>query len=436
MNSVLRARWRLDASWRNDGTIRHAAFMFVGTMSLNVASFLMFVILGRLIPVRDYGELLSLLSIVMIVSVPVGLLQPVITRVAAEITAGGDGSALRRLSRSLTWPFAGVGCAIIVVTTIARDPIATYFHIEHPITVVVAGILLAKMAVLPIQRAILQGGQRYGEYSLSQIIEAVVKLSAVPALAFAGFGVAGALTGYVASGAASFLFNAWMVRLRFGPPASRINVPWRRLFVGARRMALVTFTLTVLSLYDVVIVKHAFGPQDAGVYSAAAVVGRALLAVVAFVPALILPKVSLAFARGETTAHFLRGGMVATLVPVVLALVLVISMPDIILRIMAGPAFSAAAPLVVPLSLSAALLAVSGTLAAYLTARKSFDFVLPLCGLALTEIVTVALWHPSFLTVARTVALGHAALLLTLAVATAWDLNKVALKVLPQEAGA
>lgn len=433
MSAASHVLLQVRSGWWKHGTVRHATFMFVGNVSFNAASFLMFVILGRIVTVRDYGEVLSLLSIVMILSVPAGLLQPVITRAAAELIASGNRSAVSRVARSLTWPFVLLAVLIIAISTISRYPVAAYFHIERPSTIVWSGILLATSVLSPIQRAILQGAQQFGEYSLSQIIEATVKLIAVPVFAAAGLGVAGVLAGYIISLATAVAFNASVVRTRFGSARQNVVIPWRQLLRGARRTALAALTLTVLPLYDVIIVKHAFDPQNAGVYSAAAVVGRALLALVAFIPALIVPKVAVALARHEPTAQYLRGGLLATLGPIILALTLVVTAPGLVLGTMAGPAFSVGARLVLPLSLSGALLAIAGTISAYLTARKSFKFVVPLCTFAFLEIVTVAAWHPSLLTVARTVAIGHGVLLLSIALAAVQGTKKRIIGIVPRQ---
>lgn len=434
MSAASHVLLQVRSGWWKDGTVRHAAFMFVGNMSFNAASFLMFVILGRLITVRDYGELLSLLSIIMILSLPAGLLQPVITRVVAELIARGDRSAISRLARSLVLPFVLLALLVIAMSSVLSHTIAAYFHIERATTVVCAGIVLGTSMISPIQRAILQGGQRYYEYSVSQIIEAGAKLTVPPTIAVLGFGVSGALAGYVVAALSAVAFNAWILRSRFGSPSPSLVIPWHQLFIGARRTALVAFILTALSLYDVVIVKHVFDPEHAGIYSAAAVVGRAILTLVGFIPALILPKVSLAFARREATAHYLGAGLVATSIPIILALALVLSEPGIVLRTMAGTAFVIGAPLVAPLAISGALLAIAGTLSAYLTARKSFDFVAPLCVFAVLEIVTVAVWHPSLLAVAHVVTVGNAAVLLSMAIAAAPDIGKIAVAMLPRPA--
>src|SRR4029077_10348920 len=63
-----------------------------------------------------------------------------------------------------------------------------------------------------------------------------------------------------------------------------------------------TLALAVLVSSDIVLVKHFFGAQQAGEYSAVAAIGRAIFWGASGVAAVLFPKVAFRAAKGEATS--------------------------------------------------------------------------------------------------------------------------------------
>ena len=169
--------------------------------------------------------------------------------------------------------------------------------------------------------------------------------------------------------------------------------------------------VTVLSLYDAILVKHWFAPNAAGVYAAAAVVGRATYSAVAFIPAILMPRVVHLSSGGRSTARVLAAGIAATAAPMLIAVAAVGLAPHLVMAVMAGRSFDAATAYALPLSLAAGTLALTNLGATYLVARRRFAVVPWLLAAGCAEIAWLSLAHGSLAAVAWTVCAGHAATL-------------------------
>lgn len=417
LESAPREPGRIAAALRSK-TAGHALLLFAGANFFYVSAFLIYAALGRLLTVRAFGDFVSLLAFVNIGGVIPGLGQAIATRVSAEATARGGPSVLAPISRAFIRPAVAIGLLIAVAVIAASEPLTAFFHLEQRGAVILAGVLMGVSVLLPVQRGILQGAQRFAEYAASQALEGLLKLLLSTAFAFAGLATAGAYAGYALGAIVVAGWNGWTIRRCFGAASADVPLPWRELLHGAGSTALAIFIVESLAFYDVLIVKHAFPPTEAGIYASAAVVGRVLLAVIAFLPPFILSKVTNASAKTERTFSLLLGAIGATLVPVIALFAVVVGAPGFVLRTVTGPAFLAAGQLLLPLALSAVALAFSNVLVTYLVGRKRLAFTLPLAALAVLTVATVALWHPAVLVVAWTVATGNAIVFATLVAAT------------------
>ena len=167
----------------------------------------------------------------------------------------------------------------------------------------------------------------------------------------------------------------------------------------------------MLTFYDVPLVKHAFDAHTAGLYAAAALVGRAVLGACMFVPTIILPKANARAAAGRSTLPLLLaalglGGAVVTVAVVASAFA-----PRFVVTTIAGRVFADAAPLVLLYVLASGALSLANVVASYNFGLHRYEFVIPAFAVACAEIVTLALWHPSLHAIVAVLATGHACVL-------------------------
>ncbi|MDB5029128.1 MAG: hypothetical protein JWO66_2817, partial [Candidatus Eremiobacteraeota bacterium] len=139
----------------------------------------------------------------------------------------------------------------------------------------------------------------------------------------------------------------------------------------------------------------------------AALASRALFAVIAFVPTVLLPQAAGRSARGERTRYlFMQAFALAALIAgcAILAFAL---FPRLVITTIAGQKFAAGAVLLLPYVYAVAVLSLANVTATYNIARGRMWFVVPLALVAVGEIVAVVVRHRTANDLLQTIAVGH-----------------------------
>lgn len=388
--------------------LRHGLLVFASSTLVNLFNYIFHFFMSRRLGVVDYGGLASIFAGLVIVSVPSAILTMVVVRYAAEFKAVGDAPRLRALADRVLFLTSLVGVAALALCVILREPIARYLNIDDARAVAGAGFVLAFAFVLPTIRGVVQGAQDFRRLAVSTAIEACGKLLFGMALVVAGFGLMGAILGFAGGSLVSFAYTARVVR-RYAPSAgARLHVDLRRLFVTTRGVALCTLALTSMSFADLLLVKHFFSPQVAGLYGAISLVGKVLLFVVGFVPTVVLPKATARATSGQPVLPILMQAFVATLALSGTGLAIIDLAPQLVIRAMAGAAFLGAAPYVFPYAVAMTLFAALSLVTTYQIGLARFGFVPLLVAVAVAEIVAIQFFNEGNLfQVIRILLIGH-----------------------------
>jgi O-antigen/teichoic acid export membrane protein len=300
---------------------------------------------------------------------------------------------------------------VFSLVLLLRAPIASFFNLSDTAPVVAAGATLAALLVAYVQRGVLQGAHLFEDFSYSLVLETVTKVVLGVALVVP-FGATGALSGVAAGMVLAASWNFFSFHRRFG--GGRAKVPFDRatLVRIVSGVGLGQLTLTVLTFYDVPLVKHAFDARTAGLYAAAALVGRAVLGACMFVPTIMLPKANARAAAGRSTLPLLLAALGLGAAVVAVAVVSSAIAPRFVVTTIAGGAFGDAAPLVLLYVLASGALSLANVVASYNFGLHRYEFVIPTFAVACAEIVTLALWHPNLTAIVTVLAVGHGCVLL------------------------
>ena len=390
----------------------HAGITFAGLMLANVLGYAFYALVSRSLGVESYGTFSSLVAIVLILSAPALIGQMVVAKLAAdfaldELRLSGLVAAVDRVT--IVVALAG-GSAFAALSV----PIAYFLHIGDPLLVTFAGLALCGAVALPFLRGVLQGTASFRGYALSNVAENLSKAVLAPVLGLF-YGLRGAMLG-LALGyacAAAFTFVAASARR----VAGALPFSLRSVVRTSAAVALAVVCLNVLLLYDVVLAKRYLDAHTAGLYGAAALASRALYAVVAFVPTVLLPQAAGQAARGERTRYLFAQAFGVTALLCTAACVLFAFAPRFVIVVIAGRAFAGGAPLLPAYVIAVAALAAANVVATYNIARSRLGFVAPLALVAAGEIIAVVVRHRTAADLLQTIVVGH--LLALVACATA-----------------
>jgi O-antigen/teichoic acid export membrane protein len=321
---------------RSSRIVSGSLIMLVGSGVVSAGNFGYNLLIARLLGPADFGHTTAIGTLLMLASAITLSFQLVCAKVVARNeTVAGKAEVYRSL-RQRGWIVGFVlGTALILLSA----PLSNYLRLPSSSLVILLGAGIAFYVPLGVKRGGLQGTYAFGRLSGNLILEVVVKLVGALVLVEAGWGVNGAVAALALSIVISY-FYPLRDRLLEPEPAGSIPASF-----GEGMQAIVFFVGQVLiNNIDIVLVKHWFHPEDAGLYAAASLVGRVVYLASWSVISAMFPISAGQKAREKNAA----------LLVVPLLLVLFISLgfilimqfaPGPVLRILFGISFSSVAPL-------------------------------------------------------------------------------------------
>ena len=388
--------------WRSD-FLRHGSIVFASTMVVNVVNYFYHMSCSRILGVVGYGSLATLVAGYSIAGALVNVLNMITVKFAAELHAVDDHARLRGLMQLMLTACTTVAFAIILIYLICARSMVAYLSIGfRPLALTV--LAAAGAIVVPAVRGILQGVQDYTAFTISTSVECVTRLLCGFGLVTAGFGVGGAISGFAAGSAVSFVYSLIAVQRHLGSERGiSMKLDTRRLAQTTSRVTLSMCALTILGFVDVVLVKHYFNAYDAGLYGVLSLTGKLIMFSVSFIPTVLLPKAVNKVMRGESARVALLQAAGATVALSCCALLIFFAAPGLIVHLLAGNAFVSVAPLIFTYGIAMSLLAATTLAATYNIGVHRFTFVPWILAIAVAEIAAISFAHASLIEVIRIV---------------------------------
>jgi O-antigen/teichoic acid export membrane protein len=369
--------------------VRAGVILSAATLVLNGAAYVYYVACIRYLGSRVYGDVAAMLAVFAIVSLPLVSIQSLLAREVAQLSSEG---AISGLLRRWAYIAAAVGLSLVTLGAVFVQQIRDLLNIASN-EIVLAGISAIFFAVVAtVLYGFLQGKLRFGALGLTYGASGVSRpVLVVPALLL-GFGATGALlvntiAGFVAVVIAGFALRDLWLR---APKAQAPSLDRRQmavLLIGSLAFASLTNVDVLLAAY--------FLPGDvAGVYAAAALVGKAVLFLPSAIVTVLLPKAATRAAAGIASRRILLASAGVTLAVTLAATALLALVPESLLVRAFGGDFRDATSLLPWFGLAMTACALVNVYLAVYFAERNMRFPLLVLGAAVAQVVAVCLWHP------------------------------------------
>lgn len=391
--------------------LRHGALVFGASMLVNVLNYVFNFALSRRLGVEGFADLTSLVGALMILSIPANVLTLIVVKYAATFHAADDKARIRRLSTVLLKGCSVAAAGIFVAGILLRGILSDFLHIPDDASIILTLAIFAIGFVTPAVRGILQGEEDFLRYSISLTLETFLKVFLGVALAFEGFGVAGAMLGWSIATLIALAYTIWAVLYKHGAAADksvRLALDLRRLIHTTLGVAMANGLLTCVGFMDVLLVKHYFDAKQAGLYAAVNLTGKIVIFLVGFIPAVVLPKAVARAERGQPSMRLLLQAVVLTIAMAGLTLSVFGMMPAKIIVLLAGHAFANAAPFVFQYDAAMGMLALVILLVNYKIGIHHFDFLYALGAVLVCEVAAIAFFHQTLWDIVHILLAGNA----------------------------
>ena len=363
----LRAGWRVRcADWIERGAssrvLSGSIVMLLGSVLVASINFGFNVSMARLLGPALFAQVAAMVTLLMLLSSVSLSFQMVCAKfVARNATLRGQLTVFRNLRRT-AWI---VGIAIALALTIAQLPVAEYLRMPDPRLLAVFALGMAFYTPLGVKRGNMQGLCAFGALSRNFILEATSKLAIAIVLVELGYGVMGAVGAISASIVAAMLIA--------GPKASIAVDDERDEVIPASfregMQAIVFFVgQVIINNIDIILVKHFFTAELAGLYAAVALVGRVLYFAAWSIVSAMFP-ISAA-AKDDENKHVLFLPLLIVLLMSLAFIAVLALFPGFIIHLVLGEGFRSAEPLLSLYAAATGLYALAVVLMTYEMSRK------------------------------------------------------------------
>jgi O-antigen/teichoic acid export membrane protein len=242
--------------------------MLLSSTLVSVLNFAYNVVMARMLGPSRFGHVTASVTLLMLASAVTLAFQMVCAKfVARNSTAGAKAGVYRSLLGKAWMLSLALGGALFA----SQRSASGYLHLPDPRILAVLAIGIAVYVPLGVRRGAMQGLCSFRRLSASFIIEAVTRFLTGVALVALGYGVLGAVGAISAAVLAAYFLPPLGPELRVKAEA---GVPSS---FGEGIQAIVFFVgQVIISNIDILLVKHFFAPELAGLYAAVALVGRLL----------------------------------------------------------------------------------------------------------------------------------------------------------------
>ncbi len=289
----------------SDSFFKHNVIFFVGSLIVAALNYLFHPVMSRMLSVEEFGEVQALISLTYITGVILTVYKTTIVHLSShdensdsENDRGVRKGVMQRIT-SLTIYAIGVFSVFLLVFS---GYIMESLQLTSQGALYVLILLLFAGVPFAFYGSYLQGRKKFGLVSVSNIILATSKIFIAVALVLLGLSVFGAVASLVLSTTAGLLFLYYhargkvdfrpSLRLWWDRPLAR-EISYSFLILCSLGFVMFFFTS------DVLFVKYFFSPEDAGLYSGIATIGRIIFFATASVSAVLLPTISLRASASE-----------------------------------------------------------------------------------------------------------------------------------------
>jgi hypothetical protein len=240
--------------------------LLAGSSLVGGANLIYNVAVARLLGPTGFGHAAAVYTLLMLMSAVTLAFQIVCAKLVAKHETSAEKSAIYSNLHHRAWRY-GIGIGLLLVA--ARNILAAYLNVPDPILIVLLAVGTAFYIPLGAKRGGMQGTYAFNQLAVNLILEGLVRLGGALVLIKLGLGVRGAVLASVAAVILAYLFAIPSPQLK-APIAGKVDASF-----GEGLQAIVFFIgQVIINNFDIILVKHFFPSEAAGLYAAIALVGR------------------------------------------------------------------------------------------------------------------------------------------------------------------
>lgn len=381
---------------RTNKLVRGSFILFVGSMIFNVGNYFFNILMARSLTPNNYGILMTLLSVSVILSIPTNTIQTVFTRFTARFKGRDDLAGMRRLFNIGTRQLLMLGIIMTLAVYFSSPYLGHFLFIPKQLIGLLSLLFLISF-ILPINRGILAGNSLFTFLSINLVAESLIKIGLGILVLHFGFGLSGIMLIFSITYLFIYLLTFPFIWRIFRVNAKNIKVNRAEIYNYLSGTFLAFLFMIIIFNIDIIIVKHFFSSFEAGQYAALATLGKIVFYITGPIGIVLLPIIAEKQVRGEKYQHIFRQAIFLTLSLTIIITAVYYLAPNFIIKLLFGEKYLFFAPYLYLYGIIMILYSMMNIFVSYYLSihRQSFIWLLGVAtGLI---IILMSIFHQSIL---------------------------------------
>jgi O-antigen/teichoic acid export membrane protein len=377
----------------SESLIKASIAILIAQAIFLIANFLYHFLSARLLGPAEYATVASIFSIFYLVTVGSSAIQNTATKYVSGFKAKKDYKKISLFFKRGFRKIFLVSLFLFAVYLAISPLIASFLNIPL-IAVLISSPAIILFALVPFNRGILQGLQKFGSLGINLIAEGLIRLALALALIFLGLKSNGALAAVSIATLVAVLIT--FPSLKLEKAKGKINIDRKGLYRFVFISFIALFLVNAIYNMDVFLVKHFFSAEQAGHYAAISLLGKIVFFGATAIGLVMFPKVSEMHLndRKKAGSIFMKA-LGFTLIISALITAVYFLFPNLIVSLLFGSEYESIIPLIGFFGIFMTFLSLSYicVLNKLALGRKKFIIILGIAAIA--EIALISLFHSS-----------------------------------------
>lgn len=292
-----------------------SSIVVIGNLFANFFNFLFNLFMSRNLSISDYGVMASIVALIAFPSLAVGAITPMVIHFAGKYFATGELAMIRGLYLKINkWLFI-LAIVICLLFLIFIPTINAFFHINNTGILFLTDVIIFFIIISTLNMALVQAKLAFLSQVFINISGSVLKVVAGTILVFSGFALGGAVFAFFLSFLVSYIVSFIPLGFIFDRKTKPVHVDTIELFDYGIPSALTLIAITSFISTDIILVKHFFPPNQAGIYAGMSLVGRVIFYLSAPIGNVMFPVIVQKYSKNENFTNTFKFAMLLVLIP-------------------------------------------------------------------------------------------------------------------------
>ncbi|MEM5835089.1 MAG: oligosaccharide flippase family protein [Candidatus Aenigmatarchaeota archaeon] len=379
---------------KDDMLLRHGlAIAFANTLAMLINYFYQ-LITGRLLGPASYSIFGSLVAITYIFSVFGGVINTSIAKFCSEYK--DDYGKIKTIFLRYSVKLLLISFFSFAIFYLLSPLISRTLGIDSYILIIMIGILIPISFLFSLFSGIMRGLQMFYKYSILTILHPILKFAIGIPLLILGFGVFGALFGFVSSSILicilSFLFLTFLLT------SESMKIESKEIIKYSFPVLIISLCINSMINLDIILVKAIFSETEAGFYIASSTLMKVIFWIAGSIIFVMFPKIS---SNKEKAKDILKSTLLYIISFSIIVLIFVALFSDFATIFTFGKEFANASPLLLPFGIAILIVSLNQVIANYsLAIGKNVTFSsLSFIIFSIIQFLLIYLLHSSLLMV-------------------------------------